>query len=295
MQPWDQTEAFVEVVRLGGFSAAARELEVSTSHISRLIARLEADLGIQLLYRTTRQVSLTEAGRVYYEHCQHLIAGFQAARAQIRDLQASPRGLLRLTAGTTFGERYIAPLVHNFMLRYPELEVQMHFTNRCVELIEEGFDVAIRMGALNDSSLVAKRLWDRNERVVASPDYFQRFPQPQKLTDLAQHQCLLGSRDKWSFAEQGQRREVRVSGRYQANSGQAVLDAALKGLGLAQLPEYYLQEALASGALISVLDAYQLRDSAVWVVYPHHRYLSPKVRLLIDYLCTEFEAKHLQA
>ena len=146
MQRWDRIEAFVEVVRLGTFSAAARHLKVSTSHISRLVSQLENQLGVQLLYRTTRQIRLTDAGALYAEHCRHLFDGLRDAEQAISELQAKPHGLLKLTSATTFGERYVAPLVNDFQRLHPQLEVHMHFTNRPVELIEEGFDIGLHGG-----------------------------------------------------------------------------------------------------------------------------------------------------
>lgn len=284
MQRWDRIEAFIEVVRLGTFSAAARHLKVSNSHVSRLVGQLENQLGTQLLYRTTRQIRLTDAGALYYEHCHHLFDGFREAEAAINDLQRQPKGILKLTSATTFGERFVAPLVNDFQRLYPQLEVHMHFTNRQVELIDEGYDIAIRMGVLKDSTLIARRLCERSEYVVGSKEYFSQAPQPHSLAELGKHRCLLGSRDYWLFDVQGTRREVRVTGRWQGNSGPALLDAALKGLGLAQLPDYYVEPYLQSGDLISVLDTFQHTDTAVWAVYPRHRHLSPKVRLLVDHL-----------
>ncbi|TFH88717.1 LysR family transcriptional regulator [Billgrantia azerbaijanica] len=284
MQRWDRIEAFVEVVRQGTFSAAASRLKVSNSHVSRLVSQLESRLGTPLLYRTTRQIRLTDAGAVYYEHCRHLLDGFLEAEAAVTDFQSRPRGVLRLTSATTFGERYVAPLVNDFQRLHPQLEVQMHFTNRQVEVIDEGFDIAIRMGVLKDSTLIARRLCERREYVVGSRDYFERVSRPHSLAELSHHPCLLGSRDYWLFETNGVRREVRVDGRWQANSGPALLDAVRKGLGLAQLPDYYVEPYLQSGELVSVLDTFRHRDTAVWAVYPRHRHLSPKVRQFVDFL-----------
>ncbi|WNL43143.1 LysR family transcriptional regulator [Halomonas sp. PAMB 3264] len=289
MQRWDRIEAFVEVVRLGTFSAAARHLKVSTSHTSRLVSQLENQLGVQLLYRTTRQIRLTDAGSLYVEHCRHLFDGLRDAEQMINKLQAKPSGLLKLTAATTFGERYVAPLVNDFQCQHPALEVHMHFTNRAVELIDEGFDIAIRMGVLKDSSLIAKRLCERREYIVGSSDYFRQAPRPHTLSELSQHPCLLGSRPFWLFEVNGQRREVRLEGRWSGNSGPALLDAALKGLGLAQLPDYYVAPYLKSGELVAVLEPFQHHDTAVWAVYPRHRHLSPKIRQLVDYLATHID------
>ncbi|MCA1768506.1 MAG: LysR family transcriptional regulator [Halomonas sp.] len=291
MQRWDRIEAFVAVVRLGTFAAAAGELSVSPSHVSRLVSQLETQLGTALLYRTTRQIHLTDEGRLYYHQCRQLFDGFREAEAALNDLQARPRGLLSLTSATTFGERFIAPLVNNFLLEHPRLEVRMHFTNRQVDIIDEGFDIAIRMGRLEDSSLVARRLCERREYVVGAPAYFAHISQPHALAELAHHRCLVGSRDHWRFAVEGVRREVRVQGAWQANSGPALLDASLKGLGLAQLPDYYVEEHLASGALISVLDAYRHADTAVWAVFPRHRQRSPKVHRFLDHLAANLSGR----
>lgn len=284
MQHWDRIEAFVEVVRRGSFADAARQLGVSSSHISRLVARLESQLDTQLLYRTTRRLKLTDAGEVYFEHCSQLFDGFQEALTAISDYRQQPSGVLRLTCATTFGERFIAPLVNDFMASHPQLSVQLDFTNRRVDIIDEGFDVAIRTGALPDSSLIARRLCPRREYVVGSADYFQQHPRPHTLGELSQHNCLLGSAPQWSFDVEGQHRQWRVQGNWQGNSGVALLDAARKGLGLVQLPDYYVEDDLQSGRLVSVLDQYACDHTAVWVVYPRHRHLSPKVRQFVDFV-----------
>jgi DNA-binding transcriptional LysR family regulator len=290
MQHWERVEAFVAVVRFGSFVAAARELQVSNSHVSRLVSQLELQLGTQLLYRTTRQISLTDGGQLYYESCRHLFDGLREAESLLQHHQGQPTGLLKITAATTFGDRYIAPLVNDFQLLYPQLKVQMYFSNRQVELIDEGFDLAIRMGVMRESTLVAKRLCDRQEYIVGSPIYFERVSAPQTLTELERHNCLVGTRGYWLLQDQGQRKDLVVHGNWQANSGLALLDAALKGLGLAQLPDYYVNEFLAAGRLVSVLDEYRYKDAGVWVVYPQQRHLAPKVRLFIDFLAEKFAA-----
>lgn len=288
MQRWERIEAFVEVVRLGNFSAAARQLQVSSSHISRLVSQLEQQLGTQLLYRTTRQIRLTDSGTLYYESCRQLFEGFKDAELALDHHQTKPTGLLKITAATTFGERYIAPLVNEFHTLYPQLRISMHLSNRQLELIDEGYDIAIRMGVLKESTLVARRLCDRREYVVASPDYLARHPQPRKLADLEKHNCLIGSRDHWLFFDKGARKDLVVSGNWQANSGPALVDAALRGIGLTQLPDYYVNEYLSSGQLVSVLDEYQFTDTGVWILYPQQRYLAAKVRLFIDFLVEKF-------
>lgn len=288
MQHWDRVEAFVEVVRGGSFAAAARQLQVSNSHISRLVSQLEQQLGTQLLYRTTRQIRLTDTGALYYDSCRELFDGFKEAELLLNHHQGQPTGLLKITAATTFGDRYIAPLVNDFALLYPQIKVSMHFSNRQVELIDEGFDLGIRMGVLKESTLIARRLCDRKEYLVGSPEYFARYPKPQNLAALEQHQCLIGSRGSWLLSQSGLRKDVVVRGNWQANSGPGLLDAALKGMGIAQLPDYYVDEHLASGRLQSVLNEFRYQDTGVWVVYPQQRYLAPKVRFFIDFLIKHF-------
>lgn len=284
MQHWDRIEAFVQVVRQGSFANAARHLGVSSSHVSRLVTRLETQLNTQLLYRTTRQLGLTDAGDVYFNHCAHLFDGFQEALTAIGDYQRRPSGILRLTCTATFGERYIAPLVNDFLLRHPQLSVDQEYTNRWVDIVNEGFDVGVRAGSMPSSSLIGRRLCSRREYVVGSADYFQQHPTPHTLDELAHHNCLIGSTDHWSFDVEHQHRSLRIHGNWRANSGQALLDGALKGIGLAQLPDYYVNEYLASGELVPVLNEHMCTHTAVWVVYPRHRHISPKVRQFVDFL-----------
>lgn len=284
MRHWDRIEAFVEVVRQGSFADAARRLGVSGSHVSRLVARLETQLGTQLLYRTTRRLKLTDAGAVYFEHCAQLFDGFQEALTAISDYQQQPKGVLKLTCATTFGEKFIAPLVNDFMTLHPQLSVRLDFTNRPVDIVDEGFDVAIRTGALPDSSLIARKLCPRREYVVGSAAYFERHPRPHTLGELTGHNCLLGSADHWAFDVDARHRVWRVQGNWRGNSGLALLDAVRKDLGLAQLPDYYVEADLGRGDLVSVLDGYACTHTAVWVVYPRHRHLSPKVRQFVDFL-----------
>lgn len=284
MRAWDGMDAFVEVVRLGSFSAAARSLDLSTAFISRAVSALEQRLGTQLLHRTTRKLRLTDAGRLYYEHARHLLEGFDAADQAIVDFQDGLRGNLRISLATTYGERYVAPLVNEFLAAHPQLGVDMDFSNRTVDLIEEGYDLTVRTGLLPDSNLVARRLGERRLFVVASPAYLTGHPAPASPEDLASHTLLLGSASHWILAEHGQPRQRPVRGRYRASSGQALLDAVHRGLGLAQLPDFYVEQALEEGSLVSVLDAWRYEHGAVWLVYPQSRHLSPKVRQLADFL-----------
>lgn len=290
MTRWDSIEAFVAVADTGGFSAAARSMGASPSYVSRAVRRLESRLGVQLLYRTTRQTSLTDAGRGYYEHCRQFINGLDTADRAIQTLEPTPRGHFRLTCATRFGERYIAPTVNDFLLRHPEVSLEFHLTNRLVDIVQDGYDLAIRLGTLRDSGLVARRLAPRRLYVCAAPAYLERHGAPETPADLGRHNCLAGSTDHWTFQMNSRHEEHRIRGTWRCNSGPALLDATVKGLGLAQLPDYYVLQPVQRGELVSVLEAYQHTGSGVWAVYPRSRYPAPTVRALVDFLVERFTA-----
>lgn len=284
MYAWEGVNEFVAVAETESFTRAADRLGVSTAHVSRQVSALETRLSTRLFYRTTRRVSVTEAGQIYYQHCRQVLDALEQAERSITNMQLVPRGRLQLTAPVTYGEKSIAPLVNDFVLRYPELQVKMHLTNKTVDLVAEGYDLAIRLGQLEDSSLMARRLGSRTLYVCASPDYLSAHGTPHSLSELEHHNCLLGNLDYWRFQEAGGPRNVRVTGNIRCDSGRALLDAALKGIGIVQLPDYYVQPALDSKALVPLLTRYQEDDDGIWAVYPHNRHLSPKVRMLLDFL-----------
>ncbi|WP_040261114.1 LysR family transcriptional regulator [Pseudomonas massiliensis] len=281
---WEGIDEFVAVAEHGQFSAAASTLGVSSSHVSRQVAMLEDRLQARLFYRSTRRVSLTEAGHTFLQHCRRLHDGRDEALRAVHDLASEPKGLLRMTCAVAYGERFIVPLVSDYQQRYPRLQLDIELTNRTLDLVDEGLDLAIRLGRLQDSRLVAHRLAPRRMYLCASPAYLERYGRPHSLSELARHNCLVGSSDQWQMLQEAREINVRVSGNWRCNSGQAVLDAALKGMGLCQLPDYYVLEHLRSGALISLLEHHQPPNTAVWALYPQQRHLSPKVRGLIEHL-----------
>ncbi|MFD1009535.1 LysR substrate-binding domain-containing protein [Oceanisphaera ostreae] len=281
---WEGVSEFVAVAEVESFTQAAKRLGISTAQVSRQVSALEGRLSTKLFYRTTRKVSVTEAGQIYYQHCRQVLDGLEEAERTITNLQLAPKGKLKLTAPITFGEKTIAPLVNDFVLLYPDLEVQMNLTNQKLDLVAEGYDLAVRLGKLEDSSMMAKRLSSRTQYVCASPNYLSTYGVPHSLSELEQHNCLQGNLDYWRFQEQGKARNVRVKGNIRCDSGWALLDAALKGIGIVQLPDYYVQPALDAGQLIPLLDLYQEPDDGIWAIYPHNRHLSPKVRMLLDFL-----------
>ncbi|MCJ1887728.1 LysR family transcriptional regulator [Pseudomonas sp. LA21] len=284
MHRWEGLDEFVAVAETGQFTAAAERLGVSSSHVSRQVARLEERLQTRLLYRNTRKVTLSEAGQTFLQHCRRLQDAREEALRAVSDLSAEPKGLLRMTCAVAYGERFVVPLVNEFMAHFPQLRVEIELSNRQLDLLHEGFDLAIRLGRLSDSRLVATRLAPRVMYLCATPEYLARHGSPQSLAELAQHNCLVGSSDQWSFLEDGRETQHRVQGNWRCNSGQAVLDAVLRGFGLCQLPDYYVLEHLRSGRLVSLLEAHQPPNTGVWALYPQQRHLSPKVRQLVDHL-----------
>ncbi len=284
MVNWEGVNEFVAVAEAESFTKASKRLGISTAQVSRQVSALETRLATKLFYRTTRKVSVTEVGQIYYQHCRQVLDGLEEAERAITNLQSTPKGKLKLTAPVTYGERSIAPLINDFVAKYPELNVKLHLTNQKLDLVDEGYDLAIRLGQLDDSSMMAKRLGSRTQHVCASPAYLSRYGLPHSLSELEQHNCLQGTLDYWRFQENGKPCNIRVTGSVSCNSGRALLDAALKGIGLAQLPGYYVESYIESGTLISLLAQYREPDDGIWALYPHNRHLSPKVRMLLEFL-----------
>ena len=290
MPTWQGVSEFVSVAELGSFTRAARALDLSVAQVSREVTRLEQRLHVQLLYRTTRQLTLTESGQLYLQHCRQLLDGLDEAERALSLHQAVPQGRLKLTAPVAYGESHIAPLITAFLQQYPALDIQLNLSNQVLDLVAEGYDLAIRLGHLAESSLVARRLASRRQHVCAAPAYLQRHGLPNSLSELDGHNCLLGSNDFWHLQEGGKRRLLRVKGSLRCNSGHALTHAALQGVGIVQLPDYYVARHLHSGALVELLTAYREPDEGIWALYPHNRQLSPKVRMLVDYLAERLPA-----
>lgn len=284
MNIWDGLNEFINVVETESFTAAAKRLNVSVAHVSRQVNQLEDRLGTKLIHRTTRKLRLTEVGEVYYQHARKVLDELQEADRAVMEMEGKPTGKLRITAPVYYGEYFIAPLVNDFLLQYPQLDLELKLTNDTVDLVKDGYDLAIRLGTLDSSSLMCRKLGRRTQYLCASPTYLTERGIPQTLADLSNHRCLGGSLDHWRFIENGKLRNWKIGAGWSCNSGLALRDAALKGLGIVQLPDYYVHEALNNGSLVSLLEQYRLPDDGVWVLYPQNRHLSPKVRLLVDYL-----------
>lgn len=276
---------FVAVMETGSFAAAAARLRMSSGQASKLVARLETDLGVQLLKRTTRALSPTEVGRAYYLRVKELLAGFDELDASVRNDASVPAGRLRLTAPDTFGTRCLVPVLAGFARAFPQIELDVSFVDRTVSLVDEGFDLAIRIGPPADSSLVARRLCPCRIVVVAAPAYLEARGNPQTAADLAGHDCIIDTnfRDTghWHFAGGLQ---LPVAGRLRFANAEACLTAAVAGLGITRVPSFIAGPGLQSGAVRRLLPAQEVDPYPVHALYPAARHLAGKVRALVDYL-----------
>jgi len=283
---WDGIDEFVAVEAHGSFAGAAKALGLSTSHVSRAIARLENRIQAQLFFRTTRKVTLTDAGRALVEQFRKIIQDRDDALDAIADA-GEPRGELRITCSTALGERFVARIVRRFAVENPDLRVTIELTNRVVDLVAEGFDLAVRSGHLTDSRLIGSRIASRRLYLCGSPAYLDRHGHPKTIAELADHQCLIGTANVWHFRVNGSDHVFRPQGRWRCNSGAAIVHAALEDMGLCQLPEFYVLPYIANGSLNTLLDDVRADDEPIWAVYPQRRHLLPKVRNIVDRLRAE--------
>lgn len=292
MDRLDDMLAFIKVVDARSFTAAADRLNLSKSVVSRRVADLENRLGARLLNRTTRRLSLTEVGQAFYDRCQRILADLEEAELAASDLQASPRGRLKLAAPLSFGIQHLAPAITAFMAQHPAIEVDVELNDRYVDLVDEGFDMAVRIGRLRDSSLIARRLAPSRRVLVASPAYLDREGTPEVPEDLGSHRCLLYTNtpaaEQWQFRVGGEVKSVRVSGVLRANNGDLLMAAAMAGQGIAVLPTFMCGQAVETGALRCLLFDCYVSESAVHAVYPQNRHLSSKVRALVAFLAARF-------
>ncbi len=283
---------FASVVEARSFTGAARQLGMSKAAVSKQVSKLEERLGARLLNRTTRRLSLTEVGAAFYERAARIVAEALEAELAVSRLHAAPRGTLRLDAPVAFGVRHLAPLLPEFMRRYPELKVDITLNDRFVDLVEEGHDLAVRIAHLPDSSLIARKLADSRRVVCASPDYWARNGRPSKPADLATHNCFeysyLATRGEWRFRGPEGPISVRVEGTLTANNGDFSRVAAVGGLGVTLVPVFMACDDLRAGRLEPALEDFEMEPQGVHAVYPHNRHLSAKVRAFVDYLVESF-------
>ncbi|KXF75434.1 transcriptional regulator [Paramesorhizobium deserti] len=287
----DDMRCFVEVVENGGFNRAAVHLGISKSIISRRIGKMEADLGTRLLNRTTRGISPTEAGLEFKARSERILAEFDEAREAVTQHSGEVVGRLRLSLPLSFGVRHVAPILADISRRHPRLEMDVSFTDRIVDLIGERYDAAIRIGVLQDSSLVARRIAPARSLVVASPDYLARNGRPAMPADLTRHECLIytgRSSPEWKFRSGKRWIAVRPTGRLRSDSGETIIEWAKAGLGIAETPTFLLADEIDTGALEPLLIDYPTPEFGIYVVRPPGTNVPGKVRLLIDTLVERF-------
>ena len=293
MDRFQAMTVFAKVVEQGGFARAAERLAISTSACSRLVADLEAHLDTRLLNRTTRRLSLTESGQGFYERCVQLLADLDEAEHTVAESAAKPRGTVRLTTSINFGIRHVSPAIGEFLARYPEVKFDVSLADRVVDLVEEGYDLAIRIGTSGGETVVARKLGEARMIACASPGYLKKHGMPRTPEDLARHACVtyeyVSVRGVWLFRDKdGREYAPRVSGPLHSNNGDLLAAAAATGIGIVYEPEFIVGPDLKAGRLKAVLQDYAFNTLPIYAVYPSRRYLPAKVRVFIDFLAGRF-------
>ena len=293
MDRFEDMQTFVAVVESGSFTAAADRLDTAKSAVSRRVSALEERLGVQLLRRTTRRLNLTDSGRSFYEHSARILADLEEAESALAQEHGELRGMLRIALPLSFGLRHMSEPIAEFSRQHPHVEFDLDLNDRRIDLVEEGIDLALRIGNLEDSSLIARRLFDVRTVVCGSPAYFAEHGVPQSPEDLPQHQCLvygnLKDPGKWVCRDaDGATHKIRVEPAMTASSGDFLCEAAVQGLGIAMQPTFIAGDPIRRGDLVPVMTDYQWPVTPAWVAYPPTRHLSFRVRQFIDFLAEHF-------
>ncbi len=279
---------FVAVVDWGSFSLAARHLNLTKSAVSKRIAQLEEELGIVLIHRTTRKLSLTEAGQRYYDYAQQAVSLAQQGRDAVSEMQGTPQGKLKVTAPMSFGVQYVSPIIGEFLSRYPDIDLDLNLEDKMVDLVADGFDLGIRIGELTISNLVAKRLAPCRSVLCASPTYLAVHGSPQKPSDLIHHNCLKYSYfrggSEWRFNHNGSQHKVVPKGNFVVNNSEVIRRSLLNHIGIAQMPTFIVSKDLQQGDLVSVMSEYSLPEHAIYAVFPERKHMPLKVRVFLDFI-----------
>ncbi|MGH8809341.1 MAG: LysR family transcriptional regulator [Noviherbaspirillum sp.] len=288
-------KVFAAVVDTGSFAAASDRLDMSRAMTSKYVAHLEEHLGTRLLQRTTRKLTLTESGATYYDRCVQILADISEAEEGALHHTEAPRGTLRMTMPVSFGILHMGPLVAGYLKQYPDVKVDIVLTDRRVDLLEEGLDLALRIGALSESGMIAKKLASDRVVICGAPDYLKRHGVPKTPSDLAHHNCLsysyAASGDEWKMSGPDGAHAVKVSGSLRATNGDMVKLAALAGVGLMRQPMFLCSDDLRAGRLVEVLTGYKSAELGIYAVYPIRKHLSAKVRTFVDYIAAAFKLK----
>jgi DNA-binding transcriptional LysR family regulator len=288
-----EMKAFVRAVELGGFSAAARDLNLTPSALSKLATRLEDRLGVRLMNRTTRKLALTAEGEAYYASAKRILSEIEEAEAEVTRFSQHPKGLLKVNVGVAFGLHQLAPAMPKFLARYPDIELDITVTDRLIDLVEEGADVAIRNGVLADSSLVAKKICDLERVICASPAYLKKHGLPKKPEDLRNHNCISISGApqlrRWPFDVDGQIQHLEVKGNIAANNAETLLQLAAAGVGIIRLTDVIVGDGIRAGWLTPILvGSHHVEPLPLSAVYPHGRHKSPRVAAFVNFLVDTF-------
>jgi DNA-binding transcriptional LysR family regulator len=285
--------AFVRVVDSKGFSAAAAGLGLTPSAVSKLVTRLETRLGVRLLQRTTRALHLTEEGEVFYAAAQRIVGEIETLEDQIAGHNGTPQGLLRVTTSLAFASHQLAPVLSEFLARHPLVQLDLLPTDRVIDMVEEGVDIAIRIGRLADTSFMARKIGEDKRLICAAPSYLARHGTPRRPEELARHNCIVSRErahlNRWPFKIDGQVSEIEVGGRVAISEGEMQMQLALQGIGIARLTRLTLARAIRDGALVPLLDAFSADEPvAIHAVYPHRRHLAAKVPAFVNFLIEKF-------
>jgi len=287
MEGFSAIPVFIAVVERGGFSPAAKLLGISKSAVSKRINQLEQNLGVKLLHRTTRKISLTEAGEHFFEHAEIANNAAKDAEDAVAQLQGEPQGRLRINTPMSFGRLHIAPLIPAFLKRYPKISIDMVMSDEVIDLVGSGFDVAIRSGNLVDSNLIARKLAPLRSVLCASPEYLEKYGYPKSLADLKQHNCVLFSfsRDlrEWTFNKEGLSEAIEIRGNYQVNNSEALQEALLQGIGIGRLPTFVASTEIKAGRLTPLFPEYEMLEQSIYAVFLERQYMPAKVRAFLDF------------
>ncbi len=293
MDTLDGLKTVNAVVETGSFTAASERLGISKALVSKYVGEVERQLDIRLFNRTTRQLALTDAGRSYYEQSVHLLEQFSAMVDNVTGEQTSPRGILRISAPVTFGEIQLSAILPKFQALYPNLRIELVLTNSAIDMLEEGIDVRIRIGGVDDSNMIARQLKVFPLVLCASPEYIERGGLPASPEQLADHPCIIDSNfrigKQWPLiSPKGEPQTINVNSKVAVNSPQAVKEIAIAGGGIAMVPAFIVEEAIEDGRLIPVLPEYTTLEFGLFAIYPHRKYVAKKVRCFIDFMLAEF-------
>lgn len=286
----EHLKLFIRIATTHNISSAGQELGLSAAVASAHINKLEDGLGVRLIHRTTRKVSLTEEGKAFLPHAEDVIASVDAARTSVGAGNTSPSGCLRIAAPASFGRMHLLPALNGFFAQYPNLKIDLKLSDTIIDLVEGGFDIAIRNSALKDSSLIARKLASDTRILCASPDYIAQFGEPESPSELSQHNCItLFGLDNWLFKTANGQENIKVKGSFRTDNGEAIRDACINGLGITVNSNWSAYQQLSNGELVHVLKDFPLiAHTDIWAVYPSSRLLAPKVRAFIDYFSEYF-------